>query len=189
MPDLSRAQFEQLLHLNLPVAYRLAWRLTSNRDDAEDLLQETSIKAFLSLTSFQANSNFKAWFARILVNTFLNEKRQRARIPHTVSDEVLSEEALYSSAALNDDAWRRDDPPLALLARLDGEAVDAAIAALPIDFRIVASLYFYDDQSYSDIAAILGCPVGTVRSRLHRARHLLRTALREYARELGIAEA
>lgn len=176
------AQFEALLMPVLDAAYRLARSMTHNASDAEDLVQEAAVRAFVAFDSFQAGTNFKAWFLRIMVNRFLNDRRSQERRPSTVEIESVPEQHLFHEVERSRQ-FREADPARAFLKKLNEEDIMRAFAALPDEFRLVAALYFQEELTYEDIAAVLEIPVGTVRSRLHRARKLLQKALWDVARE------
>lgn len=185
----ASADFQALLMPLLDAAYRTAYRLSGNAGDAEDLVQDASLLAWRGFASFEAGTNFRAWFFRILSNAFYSRYRKTRREGQAVELEEVPELYLWrqsSAAGLNDVL---QDPAAALLARLDAEEVNAAIAALPEEYRMVAALYFMDDLPYQEIADMLGIPIGTVRSRLHRARRQLQRALWETAVERGLVSA
>jgi RNA polymerase sigma-70 factor (ECF subfamily) len=174
-------QFETLLAPALDAAYRLARSLTHNAADAEDLVQDAAVKAFRGFDSFQAGSNFKAWYLRILVNCFLNDKRRAQRTFETTELDGVPEQYLYQHARRN--SRRGEDPAMAFLQRIDEESIARSFAALPDDFRIVAALYFLEEMTYEQIAEVACCPIGTVRSRLFRARRLLQKSLWDVTQE------
>ena len=169
-------QFEQHLAPVLSTALRVALRLTTNRDDAEDLVQDASIQAFRAFASFTPGTNFRAWFLKILVNRFLNRKRSDNRAPQSVPLDDITELFLYEHSR-RAGLLRRDDPAALVMQKIDGAAIHAALNALPDEFRAVAVLYFLEELPYEAIAEVLGCPLGTVRSRLHRARKQLQKSL------------
>lgn len=184
-----RARFETLLEPVLAVAYGVALRLSGNADDAQDLVQEAALLALRGYHSFEPGTNFKAWYLRILTNCFYGRCRKRRREPVTVDLEDVPPLYLMTrlaGAGLHD---RFDDPAAALLGRMDADQVAEAIATLPEEFRVVTALYFIDDLAYQEIADVLDCPLGTVRSRLHRGRRLLQQALWHLAVENGIVSA
>lgn len=189
MPDgTSQRQFESLLAPLVGSAFGVALRLTGNRDDAEDLVQEASLLAFRAFGSFAPGTNFKAWFFKILTNRFYQWCRKHRREPEIASVEDAPEIYLYTQtrkAGLHEGGG---DPAELVLGKLDEEQVGAAIASLPDDFRVAATLYFMEQLSYQEIADILECPVGTIRSRLHRGRRILQKALWEIAVANGIVE-
>jgi len=169
----------------LDPAYGTALRLTGNAADAEDLVQDAALLAFRGYSGFRPGSNFRAWFFRILLNRFYSDYRKRRRSGTAIEVEAAPEGYLFERAKaaglLND-----PDPGVALLSRLDTETIEAALQALADDFRAAATLYFLEDLSYQEIADVLDVPVGTVRSRLHRARRILKESLWQMAEERGI---
>jgi RNA polymerase sigma-70 factor, ECF subfamily len=186
----SAAQrFESCLAPILTAVYGTAVHLTRHHDDAEDLVQEAALQAFRAFDSFQEGTNFKAWFFRILTNLFINAYRKRQRTPEV---ETFSESddapALYLFKRTREIGIhaRSQDPAALVLERLEAEQISRAIAALPEDYRVVSALYFMEEFSYQEIAEIVGCPVGTVRSRLHRGRRMLQKALWHIAEQQGI---
>jgi RNA polymerase sigma-70 factor (ECF subfamily) len=177
--------FESLLATVLPRAYAAARHLAGDPADAEDLVQEAALLAWKGFGSFTAGTNFRAWFLRILTNAFYMKYR-RERRERTVSLDGAPELFLYTKTAEAGLHEGCDNPAQAFLSRLETEEVARAIQALPAEYRAAATLYFVEDLSYQDIADILGCPVGTVRSRLHRARKMLQVALWHVAKDHGI---
>lgn len=182
---LTLAEFEPLLHSVLDVAYRTAYHLASNSADAEDVVQEAALNACRHRGSFQRGSNFKAWFLRIVTNGFYSRCRKASAVHETVSlDDATTPRpaSLMASLRTSDGA----DSAEALLARLDLESINRAIAMLPTEYRAVTALYLVDDMAYQEIAAVLEIPVGTVRSRLHRGRRLLQRELWQLAVDRGL---
>jgi len=178
------ASFEALLAPLLPTAYRAALHMTRRPADAEDLVQEAALLAFRKFHQFEPGTNFRAWYLRILTNCFVSGYRKAKRQGPTVDLDDAPELYLFTRAlALRPGT---DDPASVVLSKVDAEHVTEAIQALPDEFRIVAALYFVEDLSYREIASICDCPVGTVRSRLHRARRLLQKALWSVAEERGL---
>ena len=184
-----RARFETLLDPVLPLAYGVALRLARNRDDAQDLVQEAALQALRGYNTFAPGTNFKAWFMRILTNCFYARYRKKQRQPVTIDLEDAPPLFLMTRMAGAGLDSRCEDPAAALLERMDVEQVADAIAALPEEYRVVTTLYFLDDMSYQEIAEILDCPLGTVRSRLHRGRRMLQKALWHVAAANGIVAA
>ncbi len=178
--------FESLLVPLLPPAYGLALRMSRNREEAQDVVQESSLLAYRNFAQFQPGTNFKAWFFRIVTNCFLSRCRKRKSEPVMVDLEDAPEIYLFTQAQAGGMLEGDADPASSLLARMDSEQVAAAIAALPEEYRVVCVLYFMEDLAYQDIAGILEVPMGTVRSRLHRGRRMLQKALWHLAVEEGI---
>ena len=177
---------DDLLRPLLGRAYGLALRLLRNRADAEDLVQEAALAACRGFGTFQPGSHFKAWFFRILINSYYaRHRRQRHEGPPVDLDEA-PELYLYGRTAELGLHESLADPAQALLNRLDGDQIGAALQALPEEYRVVSTLYFIEDFSYEEIAGVLGIPVGTVRSRLHRGRRILQKLLWRVAVERGV---
>ncbi len=194
MPEVGQGEqtaksFEEYLAPIVGAAYGTAYHMTRNRDDAEDLVQEAAVSAFRSFCQFQPGTNFKAWFFRILTNLFLYKYRQKQRQPDVIHLEDAPVLYLYARTQQQGlHAWSAD-PAALVLGKMEAEQVAGAIAALPEEFRTVCTLYFMQDFTYQEIAEILDCPVGTVRSRLHRGRRSLQQALWQVAQERGITTA
>lgn len=184
-----RDDFEALLAPILAMAYGTAVRLTRDRTEAEDLVQDAALLAFRGFGSFERGTNFKAWFFRILTNAFYSRHRKEKHERANLSTEEVPALYLYSRTAETGMQSQEADPASALMDRIDTEQVTEALDALPTEYRVVATLYFIEDFSYQQIADVLGCPVGTVRSRLHRGRRMLQKALWRIAEERGIATA
>ncbi len=178
--------FESLLGAILPGAYRVACSLTGNAADAEDLLQETALLAFRAFASFAPGTDFKAWFYRILTNRHYERFRRAASRPATVALEEASDLYMFRRTAEAGLHRGCDDPATLVMSKMTTEQVMTAIAGLPDDFRAVATLHFVEDMSYQEMADVLSCPTGTVRSRLHRSRRLLQQRLWTLAEEHGI---
>jgi RNA polymerase sigma-70 factor (ECF subfamily) len=185
----ASSRFEQLLAPILGAAYGTALHMTRHKDDAEDLVQEAAVRAFRFFHTFEPGTNFKAWFFRILTNVYLSRYRQKQREPETVNLEDAPELYLYSHSVAAGLHARSTDPAALVLRQLDTEQVTAAIGALPEEFRTVCALYFMEQFAYQEIAEILDCPVGTVRSRLHRGRRALQRELWQIAQEAGLTGA
>jgi RNA polymerase sigma-70 factor, ECF subfamily len=188
-PTQVQVEFEQLLSPILQMAYGTAVRLTRNRTEAEDLVQDAALLAFKAFGTFQRGSNFKAWFFRILTNAFYSRHRKEKHEKANLSTEDVPALYLYSKTAEAGLHGRESDPASAIMDKLDTEQVSEALEALPTEYRVVATLYFIEDFSYQQIAEVLECPVGTVRSRLHRGRRMLQKALWDVAVERGIVPA
>lgn len=182
----SRAEFEGLLVPLLQMAYGTAVRLTRDRTEAEDLVQDAALLAFRAFGSFQRGTNFKAWFFRILTNAFYSRHRKEKHEKANLSTEDVPPLYLYHKTTEAGLQGSESDPASAIMDRLDADRVSEALDTLPEEYRAVATLYFIDDFSYQQIAEVLECPVGTVRSRLHRGRRMLQKALWDIAVERGI---
>ena len=178
--------FEALLEPILELAYGVAYRLTRSSADAEDLVQEAALRAFKAFDQYQQGTNFKAWYLRILTNCFFATYRKKRRAPQLVELDDAAPLYLNFQTAGAGLQGPPDDPAALVIGRMGEEQVTEAIAALPEEFRVVCTLYFVQDAPYQEIAEILECPVGTVRSRLHRGRRMLQKALWAVAQEHGI---
>lgn len=170
---------EFLPHINS--MYNFGYRLTLDRDDAKDLVQDTYFKAFRFIESFQRGTNAKAWLFRILKNSFINDYRKKVKEPNKVDYQEV--ESYYNS----EDVDRQITPDLRVDALKDmiGDEISNALNALDVDFRTVIILCDLEGFKYEEMAKILDIPIGTVRSRLHRARQLLKEKLSEYAKSMG----
>ncbi len=179
---MDRDAFQRQLTPVLEVAYGYAAKLTHNRDDAMDLVQDASVQAFKSIHTFKPGTNFKAWFMKILTNKFYKSKAREARRGTTVPIDDAEDLFLYvesGKAGVRDTAAE-------VLDGLDQEEVQRALDELPDEFRVVCLLYFMNDFSYEEIAEAAEIPIGTVRSRLHRGRRILQKRLWQIAEERGI---
>jgi RNA polymerase sigma-70 factor (ECF subfamily) len=186
MPTTVSATFEALFTPLANSAFGVAVRFTGNRADAEDLVQEAALLAFRAFESFEPGTNFKAWFFRILTNCYFSKRRREKSRPVTADLDDTPDLYLYARSAETGFPTAGPDPAAELLDKLGTERVAAAIARLPEEYRVVATLYFMQDFSYEEIGRVLPCPVGTVRSRLHRGRKMLQKALWQVAQEDGI---
>jgi RNA polymerase sigma-70 factor (ECF subfamily) len=184
---ISDEEFESSLVAMLERAYRLAYRLTSDPQDAEDLVQEAALRAFRFRHTFQAGTSFKAWFYRIVVNVFYTGTRRRKAVTSSLDSLSDAHEILLFVRSAEAGLLRPDaDPAATAVSRMAEDDVARALATLPDEFRTVCTLYFVDDLSYQEIADILAVPIGTVRSRLHRGRQMLQKQLWRVAEELGV---
>jgi RNA polymerase sigma-70 factor, ECF subfamily len=175
-----RTEFEQVALVHLDSLYGAAFRLTRNARDAEDLVQDAMLRAYRFWDSFEKDSNCKAWLFRILTNTFINEYQRRKR-HREVLDAAAAEQEATDGVLVHQGAVTQRDPEGLLLERSVSDDVARALAALPDDFRMAVVLCDVEGFSYKEIAEIMDCPVGTVMSRLHRGRRLLKQSLREFA--------
>src|SRR6266480_80840 len=180
----SDLEAEALRHLD--ALYRTALRMTRSEADAEDLVQETYIRAFRFREQFTLGTNMKAWLFRILTNTFINTYRRKAAQPEVTDLEGVDEFSLYRRMADDRAASSSPDPETELLNRVVDTEVTDALEELPEKFR-TAVLLDVEGFSYKEIAEMLSIPIGTVMSRLHRGRKFLQKRLYDLARERGIA--
>jgi RNA polymerase sigma-70 factor (ECF subfamily) len=166
----------------LRALYNFGYRLTLDEDDARDLVQETYLKAFRFIDSFRKGTNAKAWLFRILKNGFINEYRKKKKEPAKVDYQDV--ENIYNA----DEATGSMNAELRVESLQEelGDEISGALNTLDEDFRTVILLCDVEGFKYEEIAEILDIPIGTVRSRLHRARTMLKEKLARYAREMGI---
>lgn len=182
----AQREFNALVEPNLKSLKNTAYRLTRNEIESEDLLQETFLKAFRAFGSYQRNTNFRAWVFKILINTYISAYRKMVRRPQKVSYEDLEDYQLYQKS-LNE-----ENTAFSVESEYEDYFVDevkSAIEKLPYYFRLVLLLSDIEGFSYHEISEILNIPIGTVMSRLHRSRSLLRKKLRRYASEFGYVTA
>ncbi len=166
----ARAEFGRLVEAYWRSAYRFAYRLTGNPEEAADLVQEAAEEALRAFSRFRPGTRFDRWWLRILYNSFVDRTRRQRRQSHLPLDDL-------SGKLLATESWA--DPEAALEEQLDGP-VQRALNALPPEFRAAVILVDLEGLSYEDAARVLRCPPGTVRSRLHRGRLALREWLRAY---------
>jgi RNA polymerase sigma-70 factor (ECF subfamily) len=162
--------------------YSAAMRYTRNPADAEDLLQETLIKAFDKFHQYRQGTNLRAWLYRILTNTYINSYRKEQRRPDEVSADANDDFSLYDRVAGGTSTAAENE----VLARLTDQEVKDALADLPETFRVAVYLADVEGFSYAEIADMMETPIGTVMSRLHRGRARLQNALYDYARARGL---
>lgn len=177
------AQFEAAALPFLDALYNQALRLTRNSEDARDIVQETYLRAYRTFANFKEGTNCKAWLFTILYSIFVNKYRKRQREADTVSIEEL-EQTFHRTLADGD--WEKNFLPLTA-SELDWQEpeLNQALGKLPEDFRSAVMLVDVQGFTYEEAAAALKCPVGTVRSRLFRARRMLFLELKDYARRMG----
>jgi RNA polymerase sigma-70 factor (ECF subfamily) len=175
---------EALTHLD--AMYGVACKLTRNPTEAEDLVQDAFVKAMRARDQFHAGTNLKAWLFRILTNTFINKYR-RGGLERAVLDGPDADPLADGWVSASTMRQLRDPEMLALMPLVEQE-IQRALEALPADFRLAVVLCDVEEFSYEEIAQIMGCPIGTVMSRLHRGRKLLQRALYNHALALGIVK-
>ena len=190
MADTSRKQkrrFEDTTLAHIDELYGTALRLTRNERDAEDLVQDTYLKAYKSFHQFKPGTNCRAWLFKILTNTFINIYRRRVK-----EREILERQengSLQNSLVHRESVDRYANPARRVVNMGLSDDVQAALDAVPVDFRTAVILSDLQDFSYKEIAEIMGTPIGTVMSRLFRGRRLLRKALSAFAVEEGYIRA
>ena len=184
--DEVRALFEEQAIPFLDQLYGAALRMTRNPSDAQDLVQETFVKAYAAFGQFQQGTNLKAWLYRILTNTFINVYRKKQRDPYKGTISELEDWQLGEAESAT--AMSSRSAEAEAIDHLPDSAVKNALQSIPEDFRL--AVYFADVEgfSYQEIADIMKTPVGTVMSRLHRGRRLLRGLLTDYAADRGISD-
>lgn len=173
--------FEEEFLPQIDSLYTFAYHLTYNEEDANDLVQETYLKAYRFIDKYKEGTNAKAWLFKILKNVFINQYRRKSKQPTKVDyEEIITyqdeEDTKYSSYM---------DLREEMFQHMIGDEVTNAINALPVDFRVVILLCDIEGFTYEEISKIIDIPIGTVRSRLHRARNMLKEKLKEYAKSLG----
>jgi len=181
-----QASFESLFSGVAHAAFGVAMRLTRNQADAEDLVQDAALLAHRGFGSFMQGTNFRAWFFKILINCYYSRRRREKSRPVTSDLDDTPDLYIYARAGQAGFPTQGPDPAALLLEKLGTERIVGAIGRLPEEYRIVSTLYFMEDLSYEEIARVTECPVGTVRSRLHRGRKMLQKALWQIAEEDGI---
>ncbi len=184
----SAETFNALLEPVLAKSYAMAYHMSGNKEEAEDLVQEAALLAFRGFGSFQLGTNFKAWFFRIVVNCAHSLHRKRQREPKVTALEDAEDLYLYTHTAKEGLHRKFDNPAELVLDRMSIDQIKQAIESLPFDYRLVCALYFLEEISYQEIADIIDIPVGTVRSRLHRGRKLLQKSLWDLAVENNIVQ-
>ncbi len=181
----ERAKFEETVLPHTNALYGSAYRLTRNAGDAEDLVQETLLRAYRFWHSFTEGSNCKAWLFKILSNTFINSYQRKKRSGEILNAAVAEQESI-DGVLVHAKSQSQLSPRELLVEQSLSEDVEQALASIPTDFRVAIVLCDVEGFSYKEIADILECPVGTVMSRLHRGRRLLRKELSGFAKRQGL---
>jgi RNA polymerase sigma-70 factor (ECF subfamily) len=183
--EVTRFQREALPLLDS--LYGAALRMTRNPADAEDLVQETMLRAFRSFDRFEPGTNLKAWLFRILTNAYINTYRKKQREPQKVSQDQVEDFDLYQELKDHDPELSRTPETIVLDSLVDSDILEA-IEDLPEQFRLAVVLSDIEGFSYAEMAEIMGVPMGTVMSRLHRGRRALQKRLWDLARDRGIVK-
>ena len=177
--EFERVALPQLSHL-----YTSAFYLTKDKAEAEDLVQETYIRALRFFDKFKPGTNCRAWLLTILRNLFINRYRQKRQEPEKVDWERI--EQVYESMVEQGEKAERDNPENHLISQLMDEEVERALRELPEEYRMAIVLVDIEELSYEEAAKVMECAIGTVRSRISRGRRILQVALRNYALERGL---
>lgn len=180
----SKAEFERAALPHLSHLYTAAFYLTKDKTEAEDLVQETCLRAFRFFDKFEPGTNCKAWLLSILRNLFINRYRRKRREPEMVDWEKVDQ--TYESMVEHGQKVDNDDPQKLFFSHLMDEEVEDALKELPEEFRAAILLVDIEELTYEEAATVLECAVGTVRSRLSRGRRMLQVALRDYALKRGV---
>ncbi len=178
MKEREREGFEREALAHLDTLYNVALRLAGNAADAEDLVQDTVLKAYRAWDKYERGTNCRAWLVTILRNTFINQFRKQSKKPVAINYESVEDVSIF-------EAVQEQDPAGSFFRFIVDEEVTRAIQELPDNFRIPVVLSDVEGLSYGEIAEVLGVPVGTVKSRLFRGRRRLQRRLYDYALEMG----
>jgi RNA polymerase sigma-70 factor (ECF subfamily) len=179
----KKSDFEKVAMEHLEAIYNFAFKLTGSRQDAEDLVQDTYLKAYRFFSQFKRGTNFKSWLFKIMHNTFISKYRKDIKKPaHLDFDDIeFKSERLLTGFTTTDDAQLEE-----IFNGLVDDEVSSALDKLPDEYKQVILLFDIHNFNYQEIAHILNCPIGTVRSRIHRGRKMLRESLMNYAKKRGV---
>jgi len=183
----ERSKFEATVLPHTNALYGGAYRLTRNAGDAEDLVQDTVLRAYRFWHTYQEGSNCKAWLFKILSNTFINSY-QRKRRSGEILNAAIAEQASTDGVLIQAKSLNQLSPEELLVQQSMSEDVERALASIPDDFRVAVVLCDVEGFSYKEISEILECPVGTVMSRLYRGRRLLQKELHDFAKSQGLLQ-
>jgi len=179
---LKHKEFEREAVPHMDILYNYALRMTSNPDDADDLVQETYLKAYRFWDKYEKGTNIRAWLFRIMKNSYINRYRKEVKEPETVDYEEIQN--FYN--IIRADSTDPNDLEEKIFGGLLEDDVAKALESLPEDFRTVVILCDIEELSYEEISEFVECPIGTVRSRLHRGRNMLREKLFDFAKKRGL---
>ena len=182
----TKEQFTSDAMQYAPQLFSTALRMTRNRSDAEDLVQETYIKGWRSFHTFEKGTNLRAWLFRIMTNTYINKFNAQKRKGTEVELDDIEELFLYKRLGSIDQSQLSSSAEDQMLNLFTDDEVKNALESLPEDFRVLVLLSDVDGFAYKEIAEMLEIPIGTVMSRLHRGRKAMQKMLYEYARERGL---
>ncbi|VAW27243.1 RNA polymerase ECF-type sigma factor [hydrothermal vent metagenome] len=175
--------FDNEFMIHIDALYNFAYKLTQNEDESKDLLQDTCMKAFRFINSFERGTNAKAWLFRILKNSFINDYRKKSKNPGMVDYQEV--EMYYNSDGSEVETQSTPDLRSETVKGMLGDEITNALNSMDIDFRTVIILCDLEGFKYDEMSKILDIPIGTVRSRLHRARNTLKSKLATYAASMG----
>lgn len=175
--------FEEAFVPHFTALYNFAYKLTLSEENAKDLLQDTSLKAYRFINSFEKGTNAKAWLFRIMKNSFINDYRKKSKAPGMVDYQEV--ETFYNSDNSEQATISTSDLRVETVKDMLGDEITLALNAIDVDFRTVIILSDLEGFKYDEMAKILDIPIGTVRSRLHRARNMLKEKLIIYASKMG----
>ncbi len=179
-----RAEFERVALPQLSHLYTTAFYLTKDKAEAEDLVQETYLRAFRFFSKFQSGTNCRAWLLSILRNLFINRYQQKKREAERVDWEKIDQ--VYESIIEQGERAESDNPETLLISQLMDEEVEEALKKLPEEYRTALVLVDIEELSYEEAAKVMKCAIGTIRSRVSRGRRMLQVALRDFALKRGL---